>query len=106
MRQDLGQPAAQPLRRLFLAARNYLRLRFSPTAHFARPVSLARAEHVALSRTAAATGGGPTLPPRWAYPRGFAAAVGRQSPYPSAFPLALFRVPAPLSARTDRGGGR
>src|SRR5450755_89976 len=68
MRQGLGQPAAQHLRRLFLAARNYLRLRFHPLAYFARSVRLARAEHVALSRVAAAAGGVSALPPRWFYP--------------------------------------
>src|ERR1700675_4501894 len=78
MRQDLGQPAAQHLRKLFLAARNHLRLRFSPTAHFARPVGLACAEHVALSRTAAATGGVPALPPSWVHPASFGAAIGRK----------------------------
>src|ERR1035437_4971873 len=56
MRQDLGQPTPQLLRRLFLAARNHLRLRFAPLAPFARTVRLACAEHVALSRTAAVAG--------------------------------------------------
>src|SRR5450759_895955 len=42
MRQDLGQPAAQHLRRLFLATRNHLRLRFHSTTHFARGEQLAR----------------------------------------------------------------
>src|SRR5580658_1863266 len=56
MRQDLGQPTAKYLRRVFLATRNYLRLRFTALARFARPVRLARAEHLALSRIAAAAG--------------------------------------------------
>src|SRR5450759_4829270 len=78
MRQDLGRPAAQHLRRLFLAARNYLRLRFDPLAHFARTDRLARAEHVALSRAAAAAGGVSALPPCWIYPAGERSAARRQ----------------------------
>src|SRR5271167_4068750 len=65
MRQDLGQSAAQYLRRLFLAPRNYLRLRFAPLAPFARTVRFARPEHLALSRIAAAASGLSALPPRW-----------------------------------------
>jgi len=78
MRQDLGQPAAQYLRRLFLAARDYLRLRFASLATFARTVCLARAQHVALSRVAAAAGGVSALPPCWIYPAGQRAAPRRQ----------------------------
>src|ERR1035437_4012035 len=51
-----GATTPQLLRRLFLAARNHLRLRFAPLAPFARTVRLACAEHVALSRTAAVAG--------------------------------------------------
>jgi threonine synthase len=58
-----GNQPTQHLRRLFLAARSHLRLRFASVAPFARTVRLARAEHVALSRTAAAAGGfQPSLP--------------------------------------------
>src|SRR5271155_203828 len=57
MRQNLGQSAAQYLRRLFLTARSHLRLRFDSFAHFTRPVCLARTEHMALSRAIAAAGG-------------------------------------------------
>src|SRR5436853_3418632 len=53
MRQDLWQSAAQYLRRLFLSARSYLRLRLDPAAGFARAVRLPYARSVALSRTAA-----------------------------------------------------
>src|SRR5208282_136945 len=62
MRQDLGQPAAQYLRRLFLAARSHLRLRFASLAPFTRTVRLARAEHLALPRAAAASGGVSAVP--------------------------------------------
>jgi len=42
---NLGQSAPQYLRRLFLAARNHLRLRFASTAHLARTVCLACSEY-------------------------------------------------------------
>src|ERR1700690_116885 len=78
MRQDLGQPAAQYLRRLFLTARSHLRLRFHSPAHFARNLCLARTQYLALSRVVATASGVSALPPSRFYPAGQCATSRRK----------------------------